>query len=76
MAYRPRPGGKPGGSQAGRESWAVNRVEDTLNACPQSMGTAFLGDDTESGRRHRIQAVAMIKGLLDEVKADIKVLVA
>lgn len=51
----------------------TNLVDDVLAMCPASMGTGLLVDDTDNGRRQRVQAVARIKELLEQVKANIKV---
>lgn len=76
MASQPRAvGRKHGGVQSGnsRSSATTNLAEDVLAMCPSSMGTGLLVDDTDIGRRQRVQAVARIKGLLEQVKANIKV---
>lgn len=76
MASQPRTAGrKHGGFQGGnsRDNVSANLVEDVLAMCPSSMGTGLLVDDTGIGRRQRVQAVTRIKGLLEQVKANIKV---
>lgn len=76
MASQPRAAGKKhGGVQGGnsRSSATKNIAEDVLAMCPSSMGTGLLVDDTDIGRSQRVKAVARIKGLLEQVKANIKV---
>lgn len=73
MASRPRAAGQQHGGQGGKGGRIANRVEDILQTCPPSMGTGLLVDDTESSGRLRVRAVATIKGLLEQVKANIKV---
>lgn len=74
MSSRPRAlGQQQDGRQDGTGGGARFRVEDILETCPASMGSGLLVDDTESSVRLRVRAVARIKGLLEQVKANIKV---
>lgn len=81
MASRPRPLGRTHagrgivgrGGERSRAAGSVNRVEEIVSLCPASMGSGLFVDDTESGREGRRIAVAKIKDLLMQVKANIKV---
>lgn len=81
MASRPRPPGRPNagrgiggrGGERSRAAGSVNRVEEIVSLCPVSMGSGLFVDDTESGREGRRIAVAKIKDLLMQLKANIKV---
>lgn len=64
-------GHKPGGRDGG--GGGANRIQEILAMCPESMGSGLLVDDTESGGRQRQHAAARIKGMLGQVKANIKV---
>lgn len=73
MASWPRSTGNQDVGQDRRGGGTGSGVKDILATCPASMGSGLLVDDTESGRRQRVHAVARIKGLLEQVKENIKV---
>lgn len=70
MASRPRSHAEQGGGRVGEE-----RVQDILSICPATLGSGLqaLLSESESSGRLRVQAVARIKALLEQVKANIKV---
>lgn len=63
-------GGHEHGGRGGED-----RVQDILSMCPAAMGSGLQAalTETEGSARLRTRAVATIKGLLQEVKANIKV---
>lgn len=75
MSSRPRAIGQQDGGRHVVGNGAGNRVQDILSQCPASMGSGLLVDDKESSVRLRVRAVARIKELLEQVKANIKVCV-
>lgn len=72
---RPRAIGQQHGGRGVVGNGAGNRVRDILSQCPTSMGSGLLVDDQESSVPLRVRAVARIKELLEQVKANIKVCV-
>ncbi|CAM9751680.1 unnamed protein product, partial [Scytosiphon promiscuus] len=69
MASRPRSHEEVGGGRPGEE-----RVQGILSICPAAMGSGLevLLTESERSGRLRAQAVARIKALLEQVKANIK----
>ena len=73
MSSRPRVIGQQDGGRDLGGNGAGYRVQDILAQCPTSMGSGLLVDDKESSVRLRVRAIARIKELLEQVKANIKV---